>query len=125
MTPLGSATGDLTVDIGPLCAVFCMRLVLLLLFVVTVVFLVFLVHAVVHLLTESTAMAEATFALLTVAAETSRCAFAIFKFALLRRWVFTALLSTACSVWEPLISGRLVGVLLVIDEVPPLRKMCA
>lgn len=105
---------------------FRMRLIVLLLLVMTaVMFLIFLVDTAVHLLAEPTTMAEQTsLAFLSVAAESSRPLFSLFKLTLLRRRVFATLLSTTCGVWEPLVSGCFMGVLLIVDEVPALREMC-
>lgn len=118
MAPFRGATSDLGINIGSLCTMFGVRLVMLLL-LTSVMFLVLVIEAVVHLLTETAAVAEQTsLALLIITAESSR-AFFSFELALLRR-VLTALLSTAFRIWEPLVSGRLVGVLLIIDEIPAL-----
>jgi hypothetical protein len=100
--------------------------VVLLLFVVAVVLLIFLVDAVVHFVTESATATEQTSLTFLIAAAESTRSFFPFEFALLSRWwVLATLLSTACRVRKPLVSGCFVRVLLVIDEVPTLREMCA
>ena len=103
-----------------------MRLVLLLLLVLTttVVLLVLFVETVVHLPSESTFVAtETSFALLAVATESAGAFLSFLKPALLRRRVFTALLSIARPVWKPQVSGRFERVLLIIDEVPALCEV--
>lgn len=127
VTPLCSATSNLAINIGPLRAMSRVRLVLLLLMllVMAVVFLVLLVDTVVHFLTEPTAATKQTsFTFLAIAPDTSRTS-SLFELALLWRWVLTTHLSTACGIWKSLVSGCFVGVLLVVNKVPSLCKVCA
>lgn len=126
MTPLRRATSDLTVNVGSLRTVLCVRLVVLLLLVMTtIVFLVLLVEAVVHLLTETTTMAEHTsFTFFAVTAKSSRTFFTLLELALLW-WVLATLLRSTCGIWESEVSGGFVGVLLIINEVPALCEVRA
>jgi hypothetical protein len=91
----------------------------------TIVFLVLLVEAVVHLLTETSTMAEHTsFTLFVVTAKPSRTFLTLLKIALLW-WILATLLRPTCGIWESEISGGFMGVLLVVDEVPALCKVRA
>lgn len=105
---------------------FGVRRIVLLFFVMAIVLLIFLIDAVVHLLAESAGMTEhASFALFTVTPKPSRTFFSVELTLLLRRGVLAALLRTARSIWEPLISGCFEGILLIVDEVPTLCEVSA